>query len=156
MPSILFICTGNLYRSPLAAACFLKELQRRNISEGWIIESAGTWTVAGQILPKETLIIASNFGLPLISTVTQSVSAELLRKFDRIIVMERGHLEALNTEFPFVKGRLHLISEVVDGFAYDILDPISTGQEILTFASEFIKFIVRGFDSIYQLAHDRL
>ena len=61
MPTVLFVCTGNLHRSPLAAA-FLRRLLQESKLAGWQVESAGTWTVSEKRLPAEAISFGEFLG----------------------------------------------------------------------------------------------
>lgn len=153
MTGILFVCTGNMYRSPLAAAFFRARLEADGHAD-WVVESAGTWTQPGQPAPLETLSAAAKFGVSLDSHLTQVVSSDLLSRFDLVIVMERGHKEALDQEFPFAVEKTHTISEVVDHLMYDVPDPMRSGQGIDILASDLYKIVERGYPTICRLAQD--
>lgn len=153
MPSILFVCTGNLYRSPLAAAFFRTQLIA-NGQNDWVVESAGTWTQPGQLVPPETVRAAAKFGANVEGHLSQLINADLLSRFDLVVVMEKGHKEALDQEFPFASSRTYMISQVVDHLAYDIPDPLNSGQEIDILASDLHKLIERGYKTICGLAQD--
>ncbi|RPH69065.1 hypothetical protein EHM76_07360, partial [bacterium] len=100
MPSILFVCTGNQYRSPIAAAVFLRQLGRLNASSAWTIGSAGTW-VTPQLPPyRKAIQIARGLGLDIENRKTCVVSEAALSKYDLVLVMEQGHKEAIISEFP--------------------------------------------------------
>ena len=152
MPSILFVCTGNMYRSPLAAGFFLKLLQQAGQGESWIVDSAGTWTAHGQPLPEQTLELAESFGIDLSDQFTRLVDQDLLEARDLILVMERGHKEALGIEFPSIADRLHLISEAADHLIYDIPDPVSSDASLAEIATGLFQLIERGFQNIVELA----
>ncbi len=153
MTGILFVCTGNMYRSPLAAAFFRARLEAGGHND-WLVESAGTWTQPGQPVPLETLSAAAKFGASLEGHLTQLVSADLLSRFDLVIVMERGHKEALDQEFPFAGHKTYMISKVVDHLVYDVPDPMRSGQEIDMLASDLYKIVERGYPTICKLAQD--
>src|SRR3990172_3765794 len=111
MPSILFVCTANQFRSPIAAACFSKLITRENIRKRWRVESAGTWAGNGINAPAIALQVAGSLGLAgLEGHLSRRVDQELLAQFDLVIVMERGHKEALCIEFPSVCRRVYLLS----------------------------------------------
>ena len=116
MPSVLFVCTANQFRSPIAAACFLKHIEREALDTKWKVESAGTWTESGMHAPGIALQVARSLGLDgLESHLTRQVEQDLLDQFDLVIVMEKGHKEAIYTEFPSARQRLYLLSEIVEG-----------------------------------------
>jgi protein-tyrosine phosphatase len=153
MPGILFVCTGNLYRSPLAAA-FLRTRLNANGHHDWMVDSAGTWTQPGQPVPPETIRAAAGFGASVEGHLSQLVNADLLSRFDLVLVMERGHKEALDQEFPFASQKIHMISQVADHMVYDVLDPMQSGQEIDILASDLNKIVDRSYQSICKLAQD--
>src|SRR6266511_4333719 len=103
MPSILFVCSANQFRSPIAAACLIKNIKQVNRERKWIVESAGTWTSTGLLMPDFALQVGNQLGLDGLSNhQTRQVDQKLLNEFDLIIVMEIGHKEAISHEFPWV------------------------------------------------------
>jgi protein-tyrosine phosphatase len=153
MPSVLFVCTANLYRSPLAAALMRAKLKDTPGENNWVIDSAGTWTENGTPIHSQTIEDAMRFGLDLKTHCSQQVTAELLSNHDLILVMESGHQEALRIEFPDQSKKINLLSEVVDGLAYDIPDPFSIeGDHDREIAQELHKIINRGYEKIINLA----
>jgi protein-tyrosine phosphatase len=152
MPSILFVCTANLYRSPLAAAFLKSEVKGEYQEHDWLIDSAGTWTKSGSLIHAQTVEDASHFGLDVRNHRSRQVSSEILALHDLILVMEAGHKEALVIEFPDQAKKIHLLSEVVDGLTYDIPDPFSLeGQHDRNIATELRNIIKRGYAKIFKL-----
>ena len=150
-PSVVFVCTGNLYRSPLAAA-FLERMLREREFAGWTIGSAGTWTVSHKRLPEDAIRYGDFLGMDLRGHLTRIVSRDLLCDFDLILVMERGQKEALTTEFPELKERVHMLTELLDGPPFDIPDPIlfpSRREELL---HEMLNVVEQAFPQIVKLA----
>lgn len=123
MVMILFVCTANQFRSPIAAACFTRKLISIGAGDTWTVESAGTWTPAG--LPAHPLAIeeAAKLGLDLSAHRTCEVDAALLAAADLIVVMEQGHKEALEAEFPAVRGRVILLGNLANIPGGEISDP---------------------------------
>ena len=156
MPSVLFVCTGNRFRSPLAAATFRQALANSDATGQWVVGSAGTWTDPGLPPAREALLAARQLGVSLDGHISCLVNEELLSEYDLILVMEMGHKEALESEFPNVENRVFLLSEVVDGMNYDIPDPAlfeeSSPNEI---ANEVYDLVRKGFHIICSQA-DRL
>ena len=155
MPSVLFVCTANQFRSPLAAAGLRDFVDKENPPEEWMVHSAGTWTKPG--LPASTIAvqIARRLGLRgLEDHVTRQVDRELLEQSDLILVMERSHLEAIKSEFRSDAGRLKLLSQIVDGNQYDVPDPNQQTGDPDEVASQLVTMVQRGGSRILQLARD--
>ena len=153
MPSVLFVCTANQFRSPIAAACLLDAIHRRRPPGDWKVESAGTWATPGLPAAATALQAAKPLELQgLESHVSRSVSQELLDDFDLVLVMERGHLEGISSEFPSAAGRVMLLSEVVDGAAVNIPDPFGPGGNAELVVSQLHDLIHEGFWRILQRA----
>jgi protein-tyrosine phosphatase len=151
MYQILFVCTGNLFRSPLAAAFFSKKLATDGFADSWIVESAGTWTIPGRHIPADFLKAAREFGVELRNHRTRHVHRELLEMQNLIVVMEKGHREALRIEFPELQGRIHLLSELADQLEYDIPDPAQARLEPGEVIGGMSKLIDRAYPRICQL-----
>jgi len=153
MPSVLFVCRANQFRSPLAAAFLLRQIASDHRSKDWNVGSAGTWTKPGLPAASVAIRIADRLELPgLNDHRTRQVNLELLEDYDLILTMERGQLEALASEFPAKKGRLMLLSEVADGLPYDIPDPIDLITDPEEVASELKILIEKGGNKIFHLA----
>ncbi|RPJ38045.1 MAG: low molecular weight phosphatase family protein, partial [Chloroflexi bacterium] len=65
MPSVLFVCMANRFRSPLAAAIFRKSLEEKGLAGSWQVGSAGTWATPGQPVIPSVLAAARELGLDL-------------------------------------------------------------------------------------------
>lgn len=152
MATFLFVCTANRFRSPIAAACFEKELSSRKADGRFQVGSAGTWTTDGLLATPEAISHAARLDLDLNNHVSRSITAELMATSDVIIVMEQGQLEALRSEFPRDAHKVHLLAEAATGVAYDIPDPIAsgTGSEV---AGEIDGLIHSGFERICALSN---
>jgi protein-tyrosine phosphatase len=153
MPSILFVCTANQFRSPLAAGIMLNYLEQKNMLAEWKVESAGTWTTDG--LP--ALLVArqnaKRLGLKGIDQhLSRQVSSELIKVYDLIVVMESGHKEALMAEFKNACSHIYMLSEIIDGQQIDIADPIVLGLPTEEIANELFESIQHGADKIMELA----
>ena len=155
MPSILFVCLANRYRSPLAAAFFCQCLEQASDQRNWFVGSAGTWAQPGLPPDGRALQDARDRKLDIKSHRSRQVNAILLSQSNLVLVMEAGQKEALQIEFPKDREKIYLLSEVTEGISYDIPDPFGpdsgTHQEI---ANELYVLIKRGFKNICTLALD--
>jgi protein-tyrosine phosphatase len=152
MPSVLFVCSANRIRSPMAELLFRQIMQDAPDGQTWRIESAGTWAMEGLPVMPLAAITLAELGLDGRGHRSRCVDGDLLREFDLILTMESGHKEALQTEFPDVAKRVHMISEMI-GHRYDIRDPVAGGPvEYRTTALELRRILQRAKDRIAQLA----
>ncbi len=153
MPSILFVCTANQFRSPIAAACLSKFIESENTHRDWTVQSAGTWTKEGLSAPAVALQLAGQLGLSGLGRHrSRQISEKLLNDSDLIVVMEGGQKEAIRSEFPAVRDRLYLLSEIVDGIAYDIPDPFNSDINARDIGRELYTLIAISKEKILRLA----
>ena len=147
MSGVLFVCTGNMCRSPLAAAKFRTLMVEYGLT-GWEISSAGTWIENGLKSDKRTRSWAKKRGLDLKEHTTQRVTGRMLSEYDLIVVMDTGHKEALHTNYPGLNGNVIGLSELSGPF-YDIPDPISlTDEEFDAVAQEVVSLVEKGCSEI--------
>lgn len=153
MPAVLFVCTANRFRSPLAEAAFKKCLQDDGCLADWDVRSAGIWTESGLPPLPTALKAAKGMGLDIGIHRTQPVTPELLSRSNLVIVMQASHREAIQLEFPEAAGKTILLSEIVEGIPYDIPDPFGTEvdshQEL---AEEICSLVKRGYKKISAYA----
>ncbi len=150
MHSVLFVCTGNICRSPMAVG-LLRERVKANPS-AWRVESAGTWAVDGNPAALNSCLVMEARGVDLSSHRSRAVTGDLLAEFRLVLTMERGHKEALQFEFPQYAGRIFTLSEMVGGY-FDIHDPI--GSPLVDFqdaVDELAQLIDAGFARISKLS----
>jgi protein-tyrosine phosphatase len=152
MPSILFVCTANRFRSPLAAALLRQALQEMGFADYWRVMSAGTWATPGQAPLPAAVSAAGHFGIDLSGHRSTRVSRQLLSEYDLILVMQASHHEALLTEFPDLAERFRLFSDVVERRSYDIPDSCESEQNVLDISLELHGLIRNGLDRICMLA----
>ena len=151
MLSVLFVCTANLYRSPLAAAFFQKILLE-NSDRSWVVDSAGTWTQPGLQPMLEAIRLARKYEADIETYRSKQVDEELLVRFDLILGMEMGHKEALQVEFPGLRNRIYSFSEAVDNRHYDIPDPFDAQGHIdNSVGVDIHKLVTMKYKNIEQL-----
>jgi len=152
-PAVLFICTANRFRSPIAEAIFRKLLRDQRIEENWTVGSAGSWTENGLPPIPSAAWMLENLGLDLSQHHSRQVSREIMAQYDLILVMEKGQKEALQIEYPETNKKLFMLTELTKGPVYDIPDPNrETEETCLDIAKEIIELITNSFQEICLLA----
>lgn len=152
MSSIIFICTANRFRSPIAAIYFAREVVRHRDENKVRVSSAGTWTAAGQPATSDAVTQGKKFNLNLSLHQSRPLTKEMLSSADLILVMEKNHKEAILQEFPFCADRLYLLTEVVTGRPVDIPDPYASDETPAVIAQELVNLIDQGYERIMQYA----
>ena len=124
--NLLFVCTGNTCRSPMAAAIAAREAQRR----GWqhvAIRSAGTGAAEGASATPETVTVLEEQGIEPVEHSSTQVTAEHVRWADLILVMSLSHMYAVND----LGGgeKVALITDFLEGdeLGSGVEDPFGSG-----------------------------
>jgi protein-tyrosine phosphatase len=151
MPRILFVCTGNICRSPAAMALLQQRVEREGLTD-WIVESAGTWTVSGRAASRHIVRLMAARGIDLTGHSSRGVDRQMLKEADLVLVMTRGHAEALRLEFPDQAARIFLLSQMKGGRRYDVEDPYGgTFEQYAESVAVIEDLIDAGFDQIRRL-----
>lgn len=138
---ILFVCTGNICRSPTAEGVFRHLVEEAGLSREIETESAGIggWHVGDPPDPR-SCAAAKSRGYDLERLRASQVTAKDFERFDLLIAMDRSHLRDLERLHPIGargRARLFLDRDVPDpyyGTAEDferVLDMIEVGAKTL-------------------------
>jgi protein-tyrosine-phosphatase len=153
MYSVLFVCSANICRSPMAMG-LLQSLARQEAGQ-WRIASAGIWAQPGYPAAVNTQLILWRKGIDLSQHDSRPIRRDWMAEFNLILTMERGQKEALRAAFPEYAGKVFLLSEMI-GQVGDIADPI--GEPLAAFeetAAEIEQILSQGLAQIRSLAEDR-
>lgn len=130
---VLFVCTGNTCRSPMAETLMRGRVARRLgcrpselADRGVLIVSAGVAAMAGSSASPEARTAVAERGLDLSSHESQPVSDRLVRFADVILAMTRGHRDAILRQWPEAAPRTRLLSRS----STDVSDPIGGPLEV--------------------------
>jgi len=127
--SVLFVCMGNICRSPTAEGVFRARAQREGLAEKIFIDSAGTRGYhVGAPPDRRAQEAARRRGYDLSTQRAQQVTAEDCARFDYLLAMDRPNLERLRLLCPQRDARLFL-SFAADIPELEVPDPYYGGEE---------------------------
>ena len=99
--NVLFICMGNICRSPTAEAVFRHYVESAGLAESILIDSAGTHDYhIGDPPDRRTQRAARHRGYDMSSLRGRQIEASDFHRFDYVLAMDRGNLSILNSIAP--------------------------------------------------------
>ena len=143
MLRVVFVCSGNICRSPMAQYIFEAEAQRRGVPH--IALSMGTLGLVGQPAPAEAIAVCEEIGVDIASHQSQPLSAAILKHAKQIFVMEPQHVEALQKIGVAGESVQYLGSWDPKDQRQEIDDPIEQPIEVFRAVRERIERAVAHF-----------
>src|SRR6478672_8447475 len=130
MKTILFVCTGNICRSPMAEGLFRHAVKGRN---DFRVISAGVGAVDG-LPPSEHAVKAlKELGIDISKQRSHMLTAEIVQQADYIFGMTHSHVDAITMLYPHAAEKTFLLrefDETLDAYENDISDPIGGSYDI--------------------------
>lgn len=136
--AILFVCLGNICRSPLAEGICRNMTQSRGLGE-LLIESAGTgsWHVGDPPDPR-SIAKAAEYGINIADQRARKIRSSDFERFDLILAMDRSNLSTLRAAAPEAnRNRIHHFMTLALGQPVDVPDPYTGGAD--------------GFETVYRM-----
>ncbi len=132
MKKILFVCTGNTCRSPMAQAIF-----DHLAPDGFCSNSAGITTSPGKPVSENSLIALSQLGISCKHS-SLPLSSQLMNEYDYVVGITADHAKIISAIFPEYKDK-------VFAFPADVSDPY--GRNL----SEYIKCRDMIYDGVQKI-----
>src|SRR5260221_6727407 len=110
--SILFVCTGNVCRSPMAEGLFGRMIAERPDLR---VLSAGVSTYPGQPPSAHAVEVLDELGVDISQHRSRPLSEKVVEEADWIVVMTRSHLDSIIYLFPRAAEKVYLLREFEPG-----------------------------------------
>ncbi len=144
---ILFVCLGNICRSPAAEGVFKQKIKERDLDKLYVVDSAGTggWHV-GNLADPRMRETALSRGIEITSR-SRKIEASDLYEFDHILVMDNDNLAAVKSLIKDHKNPVNskiklILSYSKNSQLEEVPDPYYGGQN--------------GFDKVLDLLDDAI
>ncbi len=142
---VLFVCTGNICRSPTAEGVFLDRLRAEGIEGQVFAASAGTHDYhVGEPPDPRAVAMAKRRGVDIGHLRARHLKDSDFDAYDYIVALDRGHLSILNGYGAGRRGRAVLLMSFDPGGARDVPDPYYKGEEAFAEAYDLIDAGVTG------------
>lgn len=125
---ILFVCTGNTCRSPMAEAIFRQVADPRD--DRWLVSSAGIHALTGTSATLEALEVLKEFGVDASGHTARQLNPDILQDVDLVLTMTTSHKRSIQKAFPSVSDKVFTLKEYAGKRDdLDIQDPYGSGLE---------------------------
>src|SRR6187455_3224940 len=129
MKTILFVCTGNVCRSPMAEGLFRHATKGREFR----VISAGVGAIDGQPPSAHAVRALRELQIDIGRQRSRMLTGELVHQADYIFGMTHGHVDAITLLYPQAADKTFVLREfddTLDSFEKDIADPIGGSYEV--------------------------
>ncbi len=141
--NVLFVCTGNTCRSPMAEGLFRKAAEEKDYQ----VSSAGVAAYNGSMISIESHEILDEKNATIEGFRSRMVDADILAQASHVFCLTQGHLEVLEEMFPEHQKKLYLVTEFaqINGqVGRDIQDPIGAGRSAYQEVAEQLEISIKG------------
>lgn len=139
--NILIVCVGNICRSPTAEYLMRKQLAEkgRNIN----VASAGVSALVDKPADATATKMAADISVDLRPHKARQLTASMAAEYDLILVMEQGHIKAVESIAPTSRGKVHLLGRWHQNI--EIPDPYRRGDAAFEHALSLIRLTVNDW-----------
>lgn len=146
-PNILFLCHGNICRSPLAERYLAAELNKLDGIDA-AVASAGIQTEDGKQSPPEAVTVAAEHGVSLEDHGATETTVELLRWSDIIFIKDISNYILLRRRFGDWEDKTYFLGALLPADEYEIRDPY--GGDIDGYRSLYAD-VVEAVDTLVEI-----
>ena len=151
MKTILFVCTANQCRSPMAEGLMRRKLEREGRAGEIRAASAGVDALDGCRATENSIQAMAARGIDISGHRSRATTDRILQDAALILTMERAHANVLQALFPAHAERVHLLAQMT-GLESDVADPVGSPlEDYRRTAQEIENLIELGYHRMMQL-----
>ncbi len=158
MKNVVFICTGNVCRSPMAEG-FYRQLTESD--DSIVASSAGISAFDGQAASRHSVEVMKHEGIDISGHTSRMLTPEIVDQATLIFGMTCGHRDAVQMMFPESREKVFVLREFLVGpdadFDLDVSDPIGGSLDEYVRTRNLIKEALQSVEKfVNQTANDSL
>lgn len=127
----MMVCIGNICRSPIAEVLLKHHQPQLNVF------SSGLGALVGKPADPSSVELMTKKDIDLNNHCAQQINSVLVSASDLILTMEKSHIDAIQSQFPECRGKVHLIGKWSDNL--EIPDPYRKDKEAFSSAALLIE-----------------
>lgn len=146
----MFVCTGNICRSPMAHYYFQKLVNDSEFKNDFLVSSSGTNAYNGQKATDFAIAAIKEYGVDMENHRSTNIFDSSVEQYDYIITMTLNHKKTILNTFPSLKEKVYTLIEFVDNSSNnpDIDDPWGYGMQVY---KDTAKQIVYNVDKLFEI-----
>ena len=120
---IVFVCTGNTCRSPMAEGFFKSNIENSDLQNEYEVLSCGVYTDDNLSASKHSVQALKNRGIDIETHKSKMLTEEIVKNADYIFTMGTRHKNVILSLYPYLENKVFTLKEFVEGEELEILDP---------------------------------
>ena len=151
MSAILFVCSGNVCRSPMAVGLMRRKFASEHLEAQHRVFSAGIWALDESSASENAQAVMAERNVDISDHIAHTITANDVAEADLILVMSQEHADMIRNTWPQYDWKVHRLAEM-SGKRKDIHDPYGRPIEAYRECADIISdYIDRGFARILTL-----
>ncbi len=114
MKKLMFVCTGNVCRSPMAHYYAQYKVRKQGKEEEYLIDSCGTYAQTGESATKNAIDAMKEYNVDLTSHRAKNIEDTDIENYDLVICLTNSHKINVLTLYPKLNNKVFTLKEYVD------------------------------------------